>query len=348
MSTDIIRRLLRDFFGFDVNFVMNITDIDDKIVLRGRQAFFWDRYKKEHPTVESEVVKTGVEAFWGYVCKNLPLVAQEVGLEGFVEAADKAYKAVKDGGALEGSGPPGDNEAKIKMHLRTTEKAAKALLEARGSQVENEAFYPSVEDVFLPYLDGLHFKSIDPYDHTIFTNLTKHYENLFFEDMDNLNVLRPTKITRVTEYGPEIVAFVEKIVEKGFAYPTADGSVYFDIAAFEKAGNPYARLEPWNRNDKDLQADGEGAIFAKQTASEKKGESDFALWKGSKAGEPAWKSPWGSGRPGWFVCFICMVFRADIVVGILNVLLWPPKRWVNRWTSTVVESISHFPIMTTN
>jgi cysteinyl-tRNA synthetase len=76
--------------------------------------------------------------------------------------------------------------------------------------------------------------------------------------------------------------------------------VYFDIENFEKTqGNHYARLEPWNRNDKDLQADGEGALTKK--SSEKRGDADFALWKSSKPGEPSWKSPWGQGRPGWHI-----------------------------------------------
>ena len=85
----------------------------------------------------------------------------------------------------------------------------------------------------------------------------------------------------------------------GFAYKTPDGSVYFDIEAFEKAGHHYARLEPWNRNDRDLQADGEGSLSKATTG--KRNENDFALWKSSKPGEPLW--PLGSsgteGRVGW-------------------------------------------------
>jgi cysteinyl-tRNA synthetase len=117
--------------------------------------------------------------------------------------------------------------------------------------------------------------------------------------MDDLNVLRPDTITRVTEYGEYIAKFVDKIQKNGYAYQTSDGSIYFDIQAFEKDGNFYARLEPWNRNDKSLQADGEGALAQKTT--EKRSDADFALWKASKPGEPAWASPWGSGRPGWHI-----------------------------------------------
>lgn len=103
-------------------------------------------------------------------------------------------------------------------------------------------------------------------------------------------MLYPDEVTRVTEFGPQIVEFVKKIVENGYAYPTDDGDVYFDIQAFEKAGLPYARLEPWNRGDKALQADGEGALTSNN--SKKRADADFALWKHSKAGEPSWESPW--------------------------------------------------------
>lgn len=76
-------------------------------------------------------------------------------------------------------------------------------------------------------------------------------------------------------------------------------SVYFDIKAFEAANNSYARLEPWNRNDTDLLADGEGALS--KDATGKRSTADFALWKASKPGEPSWPSPWGAGRPGWHI-----------------------------------------------
>ena len=129
--------------------------------------------------------------------------------------------------------------------------------------------------------------------------LTKKFEDRFFRDVRELNVMDPDEVTRVTEYGPEIATFVQKIVENHFAYSTSDGSVYFDINGFEKAGNSYARLEPWNRANKDLQADGEGALS--QKTSEKRSPADFALWKASKQGEPSWLSTWGPGRPGWHI-----------------------------------------------
>jgi cysteinyl-tRNA synthetase len=136
-------------------------------------------------------------------------------------------------------------------------------------------------------------------DLSVFTKLTKKFEDRFMSDMRDLNVLDPDDITRVTEYMTETVDFVHQIVKHGFGYVTAEGSVYFDIAAFEAAGNDYARLEPWNRNDLQLQAEGEGGLASKTT--EKRSKADFALWKASKSGEPSWPSPWGPGRPGWHI-----------------------------------------------
>lgn len=118
-------------------------------------------------------------------------------------------------------------------------------------------------------------------------------------DMRDLNVLGPSELTRVTEYGDEIAAFVKRIVDNDFGYSTKDGSVYFDITAFEAAGHPYARLAPWSRSDNKLAAEGEGSLASKTT--EKRGNSDFALWKSSKPGEPSWSSTWGKGRPGWHI-----------------------------------------------
>jgi cysteinyl-tRNA synthetase len=136
-------------------------------------------------------------------------------------------------------------------------------------------------------------------DHAVFTKLTKEYEERFFKDMHDLNVLDPDELVRVTEYGTEIASFVKKIVDNKFAYKADDGSVYFDIKAFEASGYPYARLKPESRGDQELQADGEGALSQKTAG--KKSDADFALWKSSKVGEPSWASEWGPGRPGWHI-----------------------------------------------
>ncbi|KAI9822536.1 MAG: hypothetical protein M1827_000255 [Pycnora praestabilis] len=325
VSTDIIRRIMRDYFKYDLHFVMNITDVDDKvnqeskhisckiltrlqIIKRGRQQHLLAEFIQKHSehVLNTEAISTTETAYQTYARKNLgtdagePRLPENLQPEDFKSQAEKAYASILEGGTITGQGAPGDKEAKIKMHLNTMSSASDALQRARKDlgSISSEEFYTSTQDVLLPYLDSLYGSSINADDHSIFTKLTQKYEGRFMEDVRALNCLDPDEITRVTEYGPQIVSFVERIVQNGFAYVTPKG-VYFDINAFEAAGNSYARLEPWNRNDKDLQADGEGSLTTKDT--QKRSDADFALWKTSRPGEPSWPSPWGRGRPGWHI-----------------------------------------------
>jgi cysteinyl-tRNA synthetase len=226
-----------------------------------------------------------VSAFGSYAKSNLPLLLEQSGQldeHNYKERRDAAYGAILAGGTLSGEGKPGDAEAKVKMYIGAMDSAAAALA--------SKQLFPGADEILLPYLDSLYKETIDTRDQSMFTDLTQAMEKEFFDDMDNLNVLRPDVITRVTEYVPQIVDFVKQIVQKGFAYET-ENSVLFDIEAFEKAGNTYAKLRPDQRNDKALQEEGEGAL-SKHTGG-KKSAGDFALWKKSKAGEPFWPSPWG-------------------------------------------------------
>ena len=237
-----------------------------------------------------------------YIRKNLaPSMPASAPLVDQLKDVKKRYSGVLSGGSLnDGDGQPGDKEAKVKMHMNAVLSAWDAI-NSKGdkSNDQSASFYTSTEDVLLPYLDSIKGASIDAADHTIFTKLTQKFEARFMEDVRALGCVDPDEITRVTEYGSQIVEFVDKIQQNGFAYVTSDGSVYFDIEAFEAANHNYARLEPWNRNDTALQADGEGALTKR--SSEKRSDADFALWKASKAGEPTWPSPWGQGRPGWHI-----------------------------------------------
>ncbi|HEY0720201.1 MAG TPA: cysteine--tRNA ligase [Gammaproteobacteria bacterium] len=123
-----------------------------------------------------------------------------------------------------------------------------------------------------------------------FTQLTERFITAMHEDADRLGVLRPDLEPRATLYIDEIIAMVQTLVEKGFAYPAANGDVYYDVSKFES----YGALS--GKNVEDLRAGERVAI------DEMKSDPlDFVLWKAAKPGEPSWDSPWGKGRPGWHI-----------------------------------------------
>ncbi|TKA83564.1 hypothetical protein B0A55_00379 [Friedmanniomyces simplex] len=286
---------------------MNITDVDDKIILTARQQHLLSQWLAKRASVDSDTRDTTTKAFRAYVERNLPLVASETAPEAWYHLANDAYGHVLNGQSAANDGsPPGDKEAKIKMHLRTAGSAAEVLSMANPGMPD---FAAKASGVLLPYIDSLQKHTVTGNDHDIFTKLTKRYEQRFFDDMAALNVRSPDQVTRVTEYGPQIVDFVKQIEQNGFAYAN-EGSVYYDTHSWESTGGVYARLEPWNRNDKELQQDGEGSLSTKKTGFKRSG-ADFALWKASKEGEPSWESPWGEGRPGWHI--ECSAMASDVL-----------------------------------
>ncbi|KAK5126208.1 hypothetical protein LTR08_004779 [Meristemomyces frigidus] len=306
VSTDIIRRILTDYFKFRVTFVMNITDVDDKIILAARQQYLLSQWLAEYTTVDQDVRDVATEAFGAYLEKNLPLLGADVKPAAYDERTNEVYGHVLQGESVDRQGPPGDREAKIKMHLKAAASAAEAL---RFTHIAMGEFAAKASGVLLPYIDQLEKNTITGKDHNMFTKLTKQYEQRFFDDMASLNVRYPDKLTRVTEYGPQIVDYVKQIQDNGYAYEN-EGSVYYDTHAWESSGGVYARLEPWNRNDKELQQDGEGSLSTKKAGFKRSG-ADFALWKASKEGEPSWSSPWGEGRPGWHI--ECSAMASDVL-----------------------------------
>ncbi len=119
--------------------------------------------------------------------------------------------------------------------------------------------------------------------------LAEEFIRAFDEDMARLGMACPTHQPKATEYIPQIVAMVERLIERGLAY-AAEGDVYFAVERFPD----YLKLS--KRNLEEMQA---GARIA--PGERKRNPMDFALWKGAKPGEPAWESPWGPGRPGWHI-----------------------------------------------
>ncbi|KJH52646.1 cysteine--tRNA ligase [Dictyocaulus viviparus] len=168
-----------------------------------------------------------------------------------------------------------------------------------------EKLLNDARDIICEWLDAKYGNEVN--DHSVFDKLSKTYENEFLSDMSRLNILPADVVTRVSEYIPEIVAFIKKIISNGYAYCTKDGSVYFDTKAFER--NPkhfYAKLVPEAYDDLELlernMREGEGELsITSEKLIQKRDPTDFALWKSSKGGEPFWDSPWGNGRPGWHI-----------------------------------------------
>jgi cysteinyl-tRNA synthetase len=111
----------------------------------------------------------------------------------------------------------------------------------------------------------------------------------FYSDMDALGIARPQHEPRVSTSIAEIVALVQALEDKGYAY-NVDGDVYYEVAKFDG----YGKLS--KRNIDSLMA---GARV--DVDERKRSPMDFALWKSAKPGEIKWPSPWGEGRPGWHI-----------------------------------------------
>ena len=119
--------------------------------------------------------------------------------------------------------------------------------------------------------------------------LAEKYIKEFYEDMDALNVERATIEPRATDHIDQIIKVIEMLIEKGFAY-RIDNDVYYAVELFKD----YGKLS--GRRLEDMEAGARVEIDKR-----KHNPFDFALWKSSKPGEPAWDSPWGKGRPGWHI-----------------------------------------------
>jgi len=120
--------------------------------------------------------------------------------------------------------------------------------------------------------------------------LTDRYIAAMHEDSDALGVLRPTQEPRATDYVQEMLDLIGTLQDKGLAYQGRDGDVNFAVRKFPG----YGKLS--GKSLDDLRAGERVAV-----AGAKEDPLDFVLWKHAKAGEPAWASPWGDGRPGWHI-----------------------------------------------
>ncbi len=149
-------------------------------------------------------------------------------------------------------------------------------------------------------LDVAFVRNVTDIDDKILTKAAEHdrpwwewvstHERAFTWAYDQLNVLPPSVEPRATGHVTQMVTYMQRLIERGFAYEAA-GSVYFDVAAWVAAeGSDYGSLSG-NRVEEMEQGETDNAG--------KRSPQDFALWKAAKPGEPSWPTPWGEGRPGW-------------------------------------------------
>lgn len=280
ITFDILRRVFVDYFNYEVVYVMNITDIDDKIIRRARRRHLFEQYRGNTNSRETIVADLAV-ALENYRVK--------------LKSEMDPDKQVMMQNTLS------DGETTL-AELQNNEN---------GIQDDKlESLLEGARDPLSSWLDNKLGSSVT--DHGIFSSLSRHWEEDYHKDMAALNVLPPDVLTRVSEYVPEVIAYVQKIVDNGYGYES-NGSVYFDVSKFSKSPcHRYAKLVPEAVGDSLALAEGEGVLSkANEQLKEKKSRNDFVLWKASKIGEPSWESPWGLGRPGWHI--ECSVMACDVL-----------------------------------
>ncbi|CAF3890690.1 unnamed protein product [Rotaria sordida] len=177
-----------------------------------------------------------------------------------------------------------------------------------------------------------------------YLEISKKYEQEFIDDMLKLNVQPPTLYARVSDHIPLIINFIQKLIDKRFAYACPSGSVYFDMNYYGET-NEYKHHRMNEQGLSSLESD---------ILNEKRNIRDFALWKGrdKTSNELKFQSPWGYGRPGWHIECSVMASRTfgshlDIHSGGLD-LVFPHhaneilqstayhgnKTWVKYWLHT--------------
>ncbi|MBN2387480.1 MAG: cysteine--tRNA ligase [Anaerolineales bacterium] len=151
----------------------------------------------------------------------------------------------------------------------------------RGYEVQFVMNYTDVDDKIIARANQT---GADP------LKLAEGYIDAYRRNLVDLNVLPASANPRATQTMAEIQAMIAGLIEKGYAYASENGDVYFRVAKDED----YGRLS--GRRLEDMQA---GARI--EVGEQKENPLDFALWKAAKPGEPEWDSPWGKGRPGWHI-----------------------------------------------
>ncbi|HAG62049.1 MAG TPA: cysteine--tRNA ligase, partial [Coxiellaceae bacterium] len=130
--------------------------------------------------------------------------------------------------------------------------------------------------------------------------LTERVINTMHQDEQAIGVMPPDHEPRATDYVPQMIALIQRLIDQQMAYAASNGDVYFSVKSYPD----YGQL---SRRDVDALMSGV-RIDANE---DKRDPLDFALWKHAKPGEPSWASPWGEGRPGWHI--ECSAMAAELL-----------------------------------
>lgn len=172
--------------------------------------------------------------------------------------------------------------------------------EYRGYKVTYISNFTDVDDKII---NAAHAAGVEPLD------LAQHFIDAFMEDTKAVGIEPATAHPRASEMIPEIIDFIQVLMDKGFAY-AVDGDVYFRV----RKSPHYGELA--NKNIDELEL-GASQHTATEETARKEDPVDFALWKGAKPGEISWNSPWGEGRPGWHI--ECSVMATNMLGDTIDI-----------------------------
>ncbi|MEW5303562.1 MAG: hypothetical protein WDW36_006242 [Sanguina aurantia] len=304
VTFDIARRVLEDYFGYNVSFVMNVTDVDDKIIMRARRNYLLAQYissgKSLQESTSTAAASSNSTPSAAAAADSHSHAEPATGSSSSASAQEKSRSAAQGRKAAELETQAQGEAFKLeRIHTARVKLAAlKAETPSGTASSSSSSSTPPVIEIAGDFMADLLDQRLGSgvVEPSIYRAHAAKFEAEFFDDMDALGCRRPDVTTRVSEYMDEIVSYVSGIITNGMAYE-ANGSVYFDTNSFRACGHTYAKLKPWAVGNAALASEGEANFETR----EKRGPADFALWKAAKPGEPSWDSPWGRGRPGWHI-----------------------------------------------
>ena len=325
---DVLARYL-SYKGFSVFFLMNITDVDDKIINR---------------SIDRRILAT-----LRYSDRKLGEIMNQLEV-GYEYAKERIMDLVKSG-YVEVEDLPNLREQIIELEKKldqVRDEDEKNTLEREYEALQNRL---TLDTIIRISENGRRIieellsqnRGLDP------VSLAREFEEYFKEDLRALGITSITLFARASDFIPEIIEVAKKLEEKGYAYDTVN-ALYFNSSKFEDYGK-LSRVNPAR----------EYRIHRIEPDPNKKNDADWALWRKIREGyprEPCWASPWGLGRPGWHIEDTTIILkllgsRIDIHGGAKE-LMFPHheaeiaqaeaytdiKPWVKFWVHTDVLTVN--------